>query len=166
MEKYEVLLNEGVKLGMCAKFRDSWGMPNTAELAHKMFAGMDFCIEHDYPKLSLLQQLYTPQETELYGIYIADGTSKGQLNVCVLGEAEVHVYVPANGICDVYARHDSKVHLHLGEKAFCYVSILDHSAIFVEEKEEGAQLKASHFGGVINDPHMFDTIHEKINKEG
>lgn len=158
-------MKEGVALGMCSKFRDTWGTPNTAELAHMMFAGMDFCIEHDYPKLSLLQQLFTPQETEQYGIYIADGTSKGQLNVCVLGEAEVHVYVPANGICDVYARHDSKVHLHLGEKAFCYVSILDHSRLHVDSKADNAVLKASYFGGTIETPELFDTIHDKTKKE-
>jgi hypothetical protein len=165
MERHEVLLKEGVALGMCSKFRDTWGTPNTAELAQKMFAGMDFCIEHDYPKLSLLQQLFTPQETELYGIYIADGTSRGQLEVCVLGDANVNVYVPAYGVCEVYARHNSKVHLHLGEKAFCYVTILDNARVFTETKASSARLKASYFGGHIINTDMFDTIHDKTKKE-
>ena len=165
MDAQEILFRDGVALGMCAKFRDSWGVPNTAELAHKMFAGMDFCIEHDYPKLSLLQQLYTPQETELYGIYIADGTSRGQSNICALGDSKVHIYVPAYGVCDIYARHNSKIHLHLCEKSFCYLSILDNSQIIVETKAEGAQLKASYFGGTIETPELFDTIHDKTNKE-
>lgn len=150
---------------MCAKFKNSWGKPTTEDLCHRMFAGMDFCIEHDWPKVETMKELFDADEAAKYGVYFADGMSKHQEHVCVLGEAEVHIYVKPFGLCDVYARHNSKVHLHLGEKAFCYVSILDNSRLHVDSKADNAVLKASYFGGTIETPELFDTIHDKTKKE-
>lgn len=150
---------------MCAKFKDSWGKPTTEDLCRRFFAGMDFCIEHDWPKVDTMKELFDADEAAKYGVYFADGVSKNQEHVCVLGDAEVHIYVPAYGVCDVYARHNSKVHLHIGKKAFCYVSILDNATVFPEDKADGAQIKSSQYGGTIYEPHIFDTIHDKTKKE-
>lgn len=165
MDKFEQLKQDGIAHGMCEKFQKEWDNPCLAELCSFFFRGMDFCIEHNWPDMELAKQVFDAAELAEYGIFIKSGTARNKMNVCTLDEATVHVYVPDLGTCDIYARHNSKVHIHLGYKAYCYVSVLDNAEVFVEEKEELAKIKASRFSGLIHEPHMFDTIHDKTKEE-
>lgn len=166
MEAQERLFEEGIRLGMCDKFRDRWDKPTTKDLCRMFFEGMDFCIENDYPSLSIIKELYSPDELSQYGVHISDGDSIGQNHICVLGESNVNIFIPKNKVCRVYARHNCNVHLHLDEGAFCYISILDKANIFIDKKESGATLKCSFFSGEINNKDLFDTINYKTTKEG
>ena len=165
MDKFERLKQDGIAHGMCKKFRDEWTNPDIATLCQYFFRGQDFCIEQDWPSMELAHQLFTPEEVAEHGIYITDGESFDQTNVAALDKAEVHVFVKQWGTCDIYARHNSTVHLHLGAGSFCYVTVRDNATVIVENKEPGATLKASYFGGLINEPQLFDTIHDKTKKE-
>ena len=160
---YERLKQDGIAHGMCEQFQKEWQNPNLAELSTFFFRGMDFCIEHDWPSMELARETFDADELAEYGIFIKSGTAKNKLNVCVLDNSEVHVYVPDLGTCDVFARHNSRVHIHLGYKAFCYVSVYDTARVFVEDKEEGARIKASQFGGHLWGD--FDMIKDKTKKE-
>jgi hypothetical protein len=166
MKTFDELKEQGIGIGMCQKFRDEWTNPNVAELCSYFFRGMDFCIEHDWPSLDDARQLFSPGELAEHGIFIADGEAIGLSDVAALGISDVHVFVLDGGTCDVYARHNSTVHLHLGTNSFCFVTVRDEASVLVENKNFGAILKASYYGGTIQEPHMFDTIHNKINKEG
>lgn len=162
---YEQLKQDGIAHGMCKQFRDEWQNPTFEELCWMFFRGLDFCIEQDWPKVETLKEMFDPQALAGQGIHIVDGQSVGQSNVCIMGDADVHVYVPERKTCDIYARHNSRVHIHLGVGAYCYVTSHDNARVFVEEKLDGARLKASKFGGhLIGD--QYDIIYDKTNKEG
>lgn len=150
---------------MCEKFQKEWDNPCLAELCSFFFRGMDFCIEHNWPDMELAKQVFDAAELADYGIFIKSGTARNKMNVCTLDDSEVHVYIPDLGMCDIYARHNSKVHIHIGYKAFCYVTVLDNAEVSIDEKEEWAQVKASHFSGHIHEPYKFDAIHYKTKKE-
>lgn len=157
---YEKLKQDGIANGMCRQFREEWQDPDVPELCMMYFRGMDFCTEHDWPKIELIRETFNPEDLAEYGIFIKDGDAKNKLNVAVLGDSEVHVYVPMCGLCDVYARHNSRVHLHLGLKAFCYVNVFEDAKVFVDEKEEPAKIKVSQYGGHIFGD-MYDVVYDK-----
>lgn len=162
MDQYKDLKEDGIAHGMCQKMQDEWGEPNLAQLCRMFFRGMDFCIEQNWPSVEQMKHIATPEEAARYGVYYEDGVASGQVNICALGDAVVHVYVPAFGTCDIYARHESNVYIHLAEHAFCYVSIYDNADVSVEEKAHAARINASSFGGTIHNKELFDTIHDKI----
>lgn len=165
MDRFELLKQDGIAHGMCEKFQNEWDNPCLAELCSFFFRGMDFCIEHNWPDMELAKQVFDAAELADYGIFIKSGTARNKMNVCTLEDSEVHVYIPDLGMCDIYARHNSKVHIHIGYKAFCYVTVLDNAEVSIDEKEEWAQVKASHFSGHIHEPYKFDAIHYKTKKE-
>lgn len=165
MKRFEQLKIDGIEHGMCLKFREEWDDPSVDDVCSYFFRGMDFCIENNWPSVDQIKEALTFEEASSHGIFYASGKAVGMLQVCALGDATVHVYVPDMTTCDVYARHNSKVHLHVGARAKCYVSVLDNSAVFVDKKEDGAKIKASRFSGVIYEPHMFDIIHEKTKEK-
>ena len=162
MDKYKHLKEDGIAHGMCQKMQDEWVEPNLAQLCRMLFRGMDFCIEQDWPSVEQMKSVAPAEEAARYGVYYEDGVASGQVNICALGDAAVHVYVPAFGTCDIYARHNSKVYVHLAEHAFCYVSVLDNANVFVEEKARASRISASFFGGTIHNKELFDTIHDKV----
>lgn len=166
MEAQDILYKEAMSLNMCKKFQDRWNNPNFAELCRMFFAGMDFCIEHDWPSVETMKTLFSAEDAASNGIFFESGEAIALSNVCALGDSEVNVYVPTNRTCDIYARHNSVVHIHAGKGAYVYVSVLDGAKIIVEDKMEGASIKASRFGGSIMQPELFNAIHEKTNKEG
>ena len=165
MDRFERLKQDGIAHGMCEKFQNEWDNPCLAELCSFFFRGMDFCIEHNWPDMELAKQVFDSAELAEYGIFIKSGTARNKMNICTLEDSEVHVYIPDLGMCDIYARHNSKVHIHIGYKAFCYVTVLDNAEVYIDEKEEWAQVKASHFRGHIHEPYKFDAIHYKTKKE-
>lgn len=165
MDAQEVLFREGVKLGMCAKFKDTWGTPNTKELVNKFFAGMDFCIEHDFPKVDTIKELFAGEDIQSLGVYVEDGISEEQPSVVVLGDAVVNIYIPAYKTCDIYVRHNSHIHLHMGAGAFAYVSIFNDANVHVDDKDATARIFCSRFGGTIHDKEMIDTIHNKVKED-
>lgn len=161
---YEELKQDGIAHGMCEKFQNEWKDPNVEELSRFFFRGMDFCIEHDWPSMDLVREIFDDGELAEYGIFIKSGTARNKTNICTMDNSDVHVYVPDLCVSDIYARHNSKVHVHLGYKAFCYVSMYDNAAVFVDEKDDTAKIKASYYGGVIYEPHLFDMINYKNRK--
>ena len=165
MDRFELLKQDGIAHGMCEKFQNEWDNPCLAELCSFFFRGMDFCIEHNWPDMELAKQVFDAAELADYGIFIKSGTARNKMNVCTLEDSEVHVYIPDLGMCDIYARHNSKVHIHIGYKAFCYVTVLDNAEVSIEEKEPWAKVKASHYSGHIHEPYKFDAIHYKVKKE-
>lgn len=165
MDRFERLKQDGIANGMCQKFQDEWQDPTVAELSRFFFRGLDFCIEHNWPSIELINETFDLSELAEYGIFVKSGVARNKLNVCVLGDSEVHVYVPDLAICDIYARHNSKVHIHLGYKSFCYLSAYDNTSVFIDEKEEGARIKASYCGGVLADKEKFDVINDKTKEK-
>ena len=165
MKRFEQLKNDGIEHGMCSKFREEWDDPSVDDVCSYFFRGMDFCIENNWPSVYQIKEALTFEEASSHGIYYADGKSIGQLQVCALGDAAVHVFVPAMTTCDIYARHKSKVHLHIGAGARCYVSMYDSSTVFVDEKGKGAKLRSSYFGGFIMGAPQFDIIHDKTKEK-
>lgn len=166
MDKYQKLKEDGIAHGMCQKMQDEWKEGLSGEGLFRMyFRGMDFCIEHDWPSLETIHEFFSAEELAEHGIYIANGTSEGQSNVAVLGDAEVHIYVKPFDVCDIYVRHNSKVYIHLSTGSYCYISILDNSEVHVVEKEGGARICASYYSGYVAEPNMFDKIHDKNEEE-
>lgn len=165
MEVHEVIKREGKQFGMCAEFRNNWGTPTTKELCDKYFAGMDFCIQHDFPSLETLHRLYEPNELSKYGVFISDGSVKNSLHVATLDNSIVDVYVGDYKVCDVYARHRSQVRIHLGNHAIAYVNLYDNASVMIKEKSANSSIKCFQYGGVIHEPHLFNNIYNKV-KEG
>lgn len=165
MDKIELLKQDGIAIGMCQKFCDMWTNPTTDDLFRMYYMGMDFCIEHDWPSVEKLKELYDTSTLKKHGVIVSDGDVVGMHKMAILDNAEVHIHVPAYGMCDIYVRHNSKVHLHLDYSSFCYVSVYDNAKVVVEEKRDHARLGCSLFGGSIGQKDLYDKINRKNNKE-
>lgn len=164
MELHELLKNQAIGLGLCQQWQDEWGTPDVNALCNKFIRGIDFCIKHDFPKLEEVNSLFQREDLERNGIFSHSNTksvSKAQKHVIAMGEAEVDIYVPSYGVCDIYIRHNSKVNLHAGANSFVYFTILDNGKITIKEKQDGARIKCSYYSGVINNKDLVDTIHNK-----
>ena len=164
MELHELLKNQAIGLGLCQQWQDEWGNPDVDALCNKFIRGIDFCIKHDFPKLEEVNSLFQREDLERNGIFSHSNTksvSKAQKHVIAMGEAEVDIYVPSYGVCDIYVRHNSKVNLHVGTRSFVYFTILDNGTVTIKEKQDGAKIKCSYHSGTINDKHLVDTIHYK-----
>lgn len=150
-----------IALGMCDKFQSKWEngeQKSVKELCRLFHAGQDFCIEHDFPSVDdILSFGDSPKE---YGVYATDGVSKYQTSVVAVGNAVVDVYV-SDSVCDITARHNSSIRLHLRGKSLCYVSAHDNCRIFVEEKDNTSRLCMSYWAGTIENENKFDKINHK-----
>lgn len=162
---YERLKQDGIANGMCQQFQDEWQDPTVAELCRMYFRGMDFCVEHDWPKIELIRETFDSDELAEYGVFIKDGSVRNKLNVAILGDSTVHVYVPDFALCDICARHNSRVHLHLGHKSYCYISTYEDTRIFIDEKESDARVKVFYYGGHLIGTPDFDMIHDKTKEK-
>lgn len=167
METREIqneLIRTGRELGMCDKFmgRLEAGPMSRQDMFGLFHAGLDFCIEHNWPSIDFINEAFTDLELSKAGIYKrGDCLSENQKNVVAIGNATVDVYVGNSGVTDIYCRHNSTINLHLGDNAFCYISVHDNGTVNVISKGAGARLCTSLFSGTINQQELFDKIHRK-----
>ena len=167
METKEIqneLIRTGKENGMCDKFmsRLESGPLTIDQMCGLFHAGLDFCIEHNWPNLDFVKEAFDERSLAKNGIYHTGiHNSKSQKNVVTMGDALVDVYIPANGVCDIYCRHNSVVRIHAGEHAFVYVSCYDDGKVDVIESANDAKLCASFYSGEINNTDKFDKIHRK-----
>ena len=162
MSIQEQLKNEAISLGLCQEWQNKWGDPDVDTLCDKFIRGLDFCIKHDFPKVEYIIANFSEQDLSRNGIYVeGKHEAKAQKHIVVMGDADVDIYVPEYSICDIYARHDSKVRLHLDDRSWGYITVLDNATVEVVRKGDGAKIKSSFFSGTIVNKEQFDTIHYK-----
>lgn len=161
MELQEKIKQDGIALGMCEKYRDNWGEPDIRDLCRFFHAGQDFCIEHNFPKLELLQEY--SNDIARYGIWAKDGKSVNQPHVVSVGSSIVTVETSI--ATSIYARHNSTVELVLNEGAHCYISALDDCKVIVVSKHPNSRLCMSYWSGKVIGEEYFDKINYKLDKK-
>lgn len=167
MKQFQQLYEDGIRLGMCEKFRKKWDDNTTLDdLCQMFYAGQDFCIEHNYPSIEQILSL-DEKILENHGIY---ASGKHQVNTCrktiILGNADVELTVPDyQEVLDIYVRHNAHLTLSMGKYTYAYISIFDDASVSVVNKGIGARLCASQFGGNIRDEELFDKISKKRIKK-
>lgn len=152
---------KGIALGMCDKFKSKWGegeQKSIKDLCRMFHEGQDFCIEHNFPSVEDI--LSFGDEPKEYGVYASNGVSKYNTSVVAVGNAIVDVFVIDN-ICDITARHNSTIRLHITGKSLCYVSAYDNCNILVESKDNTSRLCMSYWAGNIQNESKFDKINYK-----
>lgn len=155
----EELKRQAVELGLCKQWQDEWGEPNIAQLCDKYIRGLDFCIKHNYPSIDYLDKHFKGK-VEKYGIYInEEAESVNQPDVVCNGNSNVRI--KTNGVCDIYVRHNSEIHITTIGKAFVYVTMLDDSKLFIDSKDEMSRICVSQFGGTIETPNLVDKVYKK-----
>lgn len=157
MELQEQIKQEGIRLGMCDKFVETWGEPDIKKLCEFYFRGQDFCIEKNFPSIELLKEY--ADKTAQYGLHTKNGNSVGQSHVAVLGDAEVTVDV--NSVTDLTVRHNAVVVVRLYGKCLCYISAHDNCKVIIDHKDPQSRLCMSYWGGEILNKEMFDKINYK-----
>jgi hypothetical protein len=156
-ELQKKIKEDGIALGMCDKYRDNWGEPDIRDLCRFFHAGQDFCIEHDFPKLELLQEY--ADDIAPHGIWAKDGHSVDQPHVVVVGDADV--IVETSIVSSIYVRHNATVRLIINEGAYCYVTAQDNCTVILECKSLLGQVKMSYYSGTIIGEEHFDKINNK-----
>lgn len=152
-ELNKMLKAQAIGLGLCEEWTEGWGNPGQQELIGKFLHGIDFCIGHDWPSASFIEnhfdkgilhknQIFTNEEVQLkdlHGEVVFNGNCKGM--------------VLAGGVtvCDLYVRHDceltvdckgmSKVFINVYDRAQVKVLQRDAASVYVYLHGDGCQME-------------------------
>lgn len=162
MNLQELILQDGIKHGMCEKFQKllSARELSSDELCALYIRGLDFCIENNWPGVDIISQ-FDPNELNRNGIYYdVEGRIDAKLFTVINGDSDVTVVVGQNEVTSLYVRNNSKVKIIAEQDSYCYVTCLDNCEVSIVSKAPTARINCSLYGGNI-DKEKFDKINYK-----
>ena len=121
------LKKEAIDLGLCEPWQKSWD-GSIEGLASMYIRGMDFCVEHDYPSLSCLENNFKGKVRH-FGIYISEDVnliSHGRVMACV-GSCTGKMNLLPMSSTRLYLRHTSNIKIRLGAKGFLMIDAHENS---------------------------------------
>lgn len=127
---------------------------------------IDFCLSNEYPDNDFLRSHFKGT-MEKHGVFLDDALKVENKPKCVcLGACSGDVLVDGFNVCEVFAKHDSKLTISARGNAFVMVDVFDNSTIIVQAYDR-AKVCVNRYGGTIHDCAIDDAtikIREKNKK--
>ena len=140
------LRDEAITMGLCAGWQRMWkkGWDRT-ELIQKYKEGIDFCIQHDYPKNDFIKKNFTRDLLRENGILVDDERSLLNKRMCVLqGASEAIVRYNAWNVGTVYIRHNSHAIVTAKNMAFVIVRLFDNAEVECSTQDKASIVVLRH----------------------
>lgn len=128
--------SQAVSLGLCKMWTEEWE-DNTSkeELVNKFIAGLDFCIEHNWPSVPDMKRLFGGV-MQKQGVFADERVTVRNSAMTVLnGSCDCSATFDGCASGDIYVRHRSTLRLKAADNARVFVTILDDSSVDVATDE-------------------------------
>lgn len=156
-----VLRDRAREFGLCDEWYKGWDKDSTRqELIEKYLRGIDFCIEHDYPRVEFIKAQFPRQLLERNGIFADCEVDGDNIGTCVLlGSA--HGVLRYHGFCScsVYVVHKGCVDIQATDGARVFVEVYGESVVMVSADDTSRVFVYQHGGNVKVDGNV--TIRDK-----
>lgn len=165
----KILKDRAVELGLCDKWRDEWERDETKqELIEKYLRGIDFCIQHDYPKLEFIREYFPKKLLERNGVFVDEEIGRrddvaARDTVVLLGGSKAELHYDGLGMCNIYVRHRSEVTIVARGWSRVFVECYEDSVINVTAEDESKVFVYQHGGEVTAEGHVI--VRDRLKKE-
>lgn len=121
--------------------------------------GIDFCLSNDYPSNDYIKANFKGVMEEK-GVFLDDKISLVNFRYCVaLGTTKGEAKITGYKVCEVFAKHQSTLHIIAEDNAFVEIDMFDNSVVSVTSAGK-AKVHINHYGGTLT----FDEREESIIK--
>lgn len=137
--------------GICKPWYEELKSLEAKESMIQMYLnGIDFCLANDYPDNGFIRAHFKGF-MEKYGIFLDDAIIVENKPKCVcLGATNGRVVVRGFDVCEVFAKHESKLTIIAQDNAFVVVDVFDDAVVDIQASDR-AKVCVNHYGGSINE---------------
>lgn len=130
------LKNRAVSLGLCAMWTKEWTEKDKDELCEMYKRGIDFCIEHDYPKNEYMK-FHFNGVMQKHGIYVDDEIHTRSEKTCIFnGNCKGEVSYDKFDVGTIYVRHNSSITIIAEGNSKIFVEVYDKAKVVIIQKDE------------------------------
>ena len=160
-----MLRDRARELGLCNQWYKGWKKKESKqELIDKYIRGIDFCIEHDYPKLDFVRAYFSKKILNSNGVFLDDTFDvKGMKNIVLLGSSKGNINYCGNTTGNVYVRHESKAVIKAVEGAKVFVETYEGCSVEAFADEHSRIFLYKHGGSVKTEGNVI--IRDKVRAE-
>lgn len=144
------LAKEAKRKGICEPWYDDLKMlgDNKKAMVAMYVKGIDFCLSNDYPSNDYIRANFKGV-MEDFGVFLDDNINLVNFRRCIsLGKTKGRIEVGSYGVCEVFAKHESELHIIAKDAAFVEVDIFDNATIHVHAQDR-AKVHINRYGGKI-----------------
>jgi hypothetical protein len=126
------ILDLAIENNLCIQWQEKMKKDSSLESLCKMyFAGDDWSMEHDFPKLEVLRQF--KGKTEVYGLFTDyTGRPNNLKNAAFFGTSDVEMIYDGFSVSKLILRHSTKAKISVSENAILIINLLDSAELEVE----------------------------------
>lgn len=128
---------EARALGLCDQWYSEWKDNSSKdEMIDKFINGIDFCIEHDWPNVNEMKELFQDRMHD-HGIYADEQVSLHNCTLSILnGGCRCEARYDGFGSGEIYVRHNSTLDIDVSGLSRVVIDVYDSA--FVNVKCDGA----------------------------
>lgn len=151
MKNYAKQIKKGAQsLGACQPGLDELKEvgDNKVALCKLFLKRIDFCLENDFPSNDFIRE-HGKGVMENFGIFLDDAINLTNYRKCVaLGVTSGNVLVGSYNVCEIFAKHQSKLHIEATDNAFVKIEVYDDAEITIQAHDR-AKVYVKRHGGKI-----------------
>ena len=123
---------QAVNLGLCKMWTDEWEDDTSKEeLVGKFIAGLDFCLEHDWPSVADMKRLFGGV-MQKQGVFADERVAiKNAATTILNGSCECSATFDGCASGDIYVRHKSILRVKAHDDARVFVTVLNNASVEV-----------------------------------
>lgn len=143
------LAKQAKRNGIC----DDWhkelkSLTDKRSMIDMYIRGIDFCLSNDYPSNDYIRANFKGTMEEK-GVFLDDNINLVNFRYCVaLGTTQGEVRVTDYKVCEVFAKHQSVLHIIAEDNAFVEIDMFDNSVVSVTGSGK-AKVHINHYGGTL-----------------
>ena len=130
----EILKQQAVSLGLCKQWTEAWGDPDQQQLIDKFKAGLDFCLDRNWPTPDFIRANFDREMLTENLIYVDEhlGLNDAPSGIYVLnGECTGTLHFRSWTAATVSVRHTSNVSIIAEDFAKVFVRVYDEAEVNV-----------------------------------
>lgn len=130
------LRNDAIHFGLCQQWTQDWSENrNKQELIDMWLRGIDFAIMHDYPTNEFIKEYFEEVLLKENNIFVDCLVGGVNLNgkVVVNGECTGLLTFDGFAACDLYIRHNSKIHVDAAKFSKVFINIYDDATVTIKQ---------------------------------
>lgn len=141
------LAREAKEKGICSEWHERLLKCRTKQEMLDMYVrGIDFCLSNDYPSNAVIRAHFKGS-MEDYGVFLDDKVELTNYRRCVaLGSTAGTVRVSGFSVCEVFAKHSSRIEIKASGHSFVEVDVFDDAEVRVTASGS-AKVHINRYGG-------------------
>ena len=147
MKLAKELAAEAKKKGVCEPwYKELRTLDDKRAMVEMYIKGIDFCLKNDYPGNDYIRDNFS-DIMEDYGVFVDDEIDLANVRRCIaLGATNGRVAVSGYSVCEIYAKHRSRLEVTVNDHAFVRIDAFDNAEINIHALGESRVL-VNQYGG-------------------